>query len=177
MKYIENTGRFQLTNLTDSIPLYANFLNLRFSIRLWKIFTDCFNCLPIAALVEDKILCMHGGLSPDLLSLDMIDNIHRPIEVPDTGLLCDLLWSDPDANMPGWGENERGVSYVFGKDILSMFLKALDLDLICRGHQVVEDGYEFFNNKQLVTVFSAPNYCDEFDNSGGMMMVDEDDDG
>lgn len=97
----------------------------------------------------------------------------RPTDVPDTGLLCDLLWSDPEKDMSGWEENDRGVSFVFGGDVVSTFLKKHDLDLICRAHQVVEDGYEFFAKRQMVTLFSAPNYCGEFDNSGAMMSVDE----
>ena len=116
---------------------------------------------------------MHGGLSPNLQNISQIAQILRPIEVPDTGLICDLLWSDPDAKVNGWGPNERGVSYTFGNDILGKFLENQELDLICRGHQVVEDGYEFFGNRRLVTVFSAPNYCDEFDNSAGMMIMKE----
>lgn len=127
----------------------------------------------MAALIDDKILCMHGGLSPDLSSLDQIKSIMRPTDVPDKGLLCDLLWSDPDPEAKEWGENERGVSYVFGSEIVAAFLKTHDLDLICRAHQVVEDGYEFFAKRQLVTLFSAPNYCNEFDNAGAMMSVDE----
>jgi serine/threonine-protein phosphatase PP1 catalytic subunit len=107
----------------------------RFSVRLWKLFTDCFNCLPVAALVDDKILCMHGGLSPDLDSLDRIREIQRPVDVPDQGLLCDLLWSDPDRDSSGWGENDRGVSFTFGADKVAEFLTKHDLDLICRAHQ------------------------------------------
>ena len=145
----------------------------RYNIKLWKTFTDCFNCLPVAACIDDKILCMHGGLSPELSTLDQIKSIMRPTDVPDNGLLCDLLWSDPDPEVQGWGENERGVSYVFGQEIISLFLKKHELDLICRAHQVVEDGYEFFAKRQLVTLFSAPNYCNEFDNAGAMMSVDE----
>ena len=87
--------------------------------------------------------------------------------------MCDILWSDPDDDVEGWDENERGVSYIFGPKIVTKFLKKHDLDLICRAHQVVEDGYEFFAKRQLVTLFSAPNYCGEFDNSGAMMSVDE----
>lgn len=90
-----------------------------------------------------------------------------------SGLLCDLLWSDPDKDVQGWGENDRGVSFTFGADVVNKFLHRHDLDLICRAHQVVEDGYEFFAKRQLVTLFSAPNYCGEFDNAGGMMSVDE----
>mmetsp|Transcript_9461 Transcript_9461/g.12663 ORF Transcript_9461/g.12663 Transcript_9461/m.12663 type:complete len:130 (+) Transcript_9461:413-802(+) len=119
----------------------------RYSIRIWKKFTDCFNCLPVSAIIDDKILCMHGGLSPDLHNLDQLKEIRRPTDVPDKGLLCDLLWSDPDKDEKNWGENERGVSYVFGERALSNFNKANDIDLVCRAHQVVDDGYEFFGNR------------------------------
>ena len=95
----------------------------RFSIKLWKIFTDCFNCLPVAAVIDEKIFCMHGGLSPELRAFSQLKKIQRPTDVPDSGLLCDLLWADPDKDTVGWGENDRGVSYTFGSDILSKFLK------------------------------------------------------
>ena len=73
----------------------------------------------------------------------------------------------------GWGENDRGVSFTFGGDVVRQFLRRHDLDLVVRAHQVVEDGYEFFAGRELVTVFSAPNYCGEFDNAGAMMTVDD----
>ncbi|OAY81344.1 Serine/threonine-protein phosphatase PP1 [Ananas comosus] len=145
----------------------------RFNVRLWKIFCDCFNCLPIAAIIDQKILCMHGGLSPELNSLDQLREITRPTEIPDYGLLCDLLWSDPDSDVQGWGTSDRGVSCTFGADKLVEFLEKNELDLICRAHQVVEDGYEFFAQRRLVTIFSAPNYCGEFDNAGALLSIDE----
>ncbi|KAJ3678610.1 hypothetical protein LUZ60_002413 [Juncus effusus] len=145
----------------------------RYTVKLWRIFTDCFNCLPVSALIDERILCMHGGLSPDLVDLNQIRRLKRPCDVPDRGLLCDLLWSDPCGDLRGWGMNSRGVSYTFGPDVVTDFLKKQDLDLICRAHQVVEDGYEFFANRQLVTIFSAPNYCGEFDNAGALMSIDE----
>ena len=145
----------------------------RYNLKIYKLFSDCFNWLPISAIVDDKILCMHGGISPDLNSLDKIRKIVRPTEVPDKGLLCDLLWSDPDKNVYGWGTNERGVSFIFSENIVKKIVEDLDIDLICRAHQVVEKGYEFFADRKLVTVFSAPNYCNQFDNAGGMMLVDE----
>jgi len=144
----------------------------RYGLKIWKSFNDCFNCLPLGAVIEEKILCIHGGLSPDLKNLDQIRRIARPTEIPDSGLLCDLLWADPDADQNGWGANDRGVSFTFGGDVVESFLRKHDFDLIVRAHQVVEDGYEFFASRQLVTVFSAPNYCGEFDNAGAMMSVD-----
>lgn len=176
IKYPENffilRGNHECASINRIYGFYDE-CKRRFGIKLWKTFTDCFNCLPCAAVVDDKIFCMHGGLSPELTSLDQIRRVLRPTDVPDTGLLCDLLWSDPDKDIDGWGENDRGVSFTFGEDIVAQFLHKHDLDLICRAHQVVEDGYEFFARRQLVTLFSAPNYCGEFDNAGAMMSVDE----
>eukprot|EP00729_Bicosta_minor_P012794 gene12794-9348_t len=146
----------------------------RYSIKIWKTFTDCFNCLPVAAVVASKIFCCHGGLSPDLQTMDQIKSIQRPTDVPDTGLLCDLLWADPDKETEAWGENDRGVSFTFGPKIVQQFLQFNQFDLIARAHQVVEDGYEFFGARQLVTLFSAPNYCGEFDNAAAIMNVSAD---
>ncbi|GFZ01688.1 type one serine/threonine protein phosphatase 2 [Actinidia rufa] len=144
IKYPENFFLLRGNHECASINRIYGFYDeckRRFNVRLWKIFTDCFNCLPVAALIDDKILCMHGGLSPDLTNLDQIRSLTRPTDVPDSGLLCDFTMHD--------------------------------MDLVCRAHQVVEDGYEFFADRQLVTIFSAPNYCGEFDNAGAMMSVDE----
>ena len=176
VKYPENFFLLRGNHECASINRLYGFYDeckRRYNIKLWKVFTEVFNCLPIAAVIDDKIFCMHGGLSPELTKLDQIQRIMRPIEVPDAGLLCDLLWADPSPDTKGWTEGDRGVSYTFGADVLSTFLQKHDLDLVCRAHQVVEDGYEFFGNKQLVTIFSAPNYCGEFDNNGAVMSVDE----
>lgn len=90
----------------------------RYNLKIWKYFLDVFNVMPVVALIDEKIICMHGGLSPSLNQLSDIQNIQRPIEVPDQGLLCDLLWSDPNPDINGWGENERGVSFTFGEDVV-----------------------------------------------------------
>lgn len=143
----------------------------RTSVKIWKSFIDTFNTLPLAAIVASKIFCVHGGLSPSLHHMDDIRSIARPTDVPDYGLLNDLLWSDPADMQNDWEENERGVSYCFGKKVIYDFLAKHDFDLVCRAHMVVEDGYEFFNDRTLVTVFSAPNYCGMFDNWGAVMSV------
>lgn len=108
----------------------------RLNTKMWRTFVDTFNTLPIAALVAGKIFCVHGGLSPSLHNMDEVRNIQRPTDVPDYGLLNDLLWSDPSDVTVDWEDNERGVSYCFGKKVLDEFLAKFDLDLVCRGHMV-----------------------------------------
>lgn len=146
----------------------------RYGIHLWKRFTECFDWLPISALVQERILCMHGGISPELKSIKQILEIPRPTDIPDKGLLCDLLWADPEPGIDGWSGNDRGVSVTFGVDKVQEFLDDANIDFIARAHQVVQDGYEFFGDKDLVTIFSAPNYCGEFDNAAAIMSVDKD---
>ena len=176
IKYPENFFLLRGNHECASINRIYGFYDeckRRYNIRLWRVFSDVFNCLPVAALIDEKIFCMHGGLSPELKNMDQIKNIMRPTDVPDTGLLCDLLWSDPERGIDAYGDNDRGVSFTFGEQVVRKFNEKHDIDLICRAHQVVEDGYEFYQRRQLVTLFSAPNYCGEFDNSGAMMSVDE----
>ncbi|KAG0344405.1 hypothetical protein BG005_001859 [Podila minutissima] len=176
IKYPENffllRGNHECANVTKVYGFYDE-CKRRASIKMWKAFVDVFNCLPLAAIVANKIFCVHGGLSPSLGTMDDIRALRRPTDVPDYGLLNDLLWSDPSDTAVDWEDNERGVSYCFGRSIIQKFLNKHDFDLVCRAHMVVEDGYEFFNDRTLVTVFSAPNYCGEFDNFGAVMSVSE----
>jgi len=176
IKYPENFFILRGNHECSSINRIYGFYDecrRRYSVKLWKSYCNAFDCLPCCAIIDDKIICMHGGLSPELTTMNQIANINRPCDVPDAGLLCDILWSDPDSGVEGWAQNDRGVSFTFGKDVVESFLRRHDLDLIVRAHQVVEDGYEFFAKRELVTVFSAPNYCGEFDNAGAMMTVDD----
>lgn len=160
LKFPENffilRGNHECANVTRVYGFYDE-CKRRCNIKVWKTFVDTFNCLPIAAIVAGKIFCVHGGLSPSLQHMDDIRQIARPTDVPDYGLLNDLLWSDPADMDQDWESNERGVSYCFGKNVIIDFLARHDFDLVCRAHMVVEDGYEFFNDRLLVTVFSAPN--------------------
>ncbi|TIB85936.1 Metallo-dependent phosphatase [Wallemia mellicola] len=177
LKYPENffllRGNHECANVTRVYGFYDE-CKRRSNVKIWKQFVDVFNSLPIAAVVASKIFCLHGGLSPNLTTMDDIRRIQRPLDVPDYGLLNDLLWSDPSDTAYDWEENERGVSYCFGKSVINDFLSRYEFDLICRAHMVVEDGYEFWNDRTLVTIFSAPNYCGEFDNFGAIMSVSQD---
>lgn len=176
VKFPENfftlRGNHECASITRIYGFYDE-CKRRYNIKLWKQFCDVFNCLPVCGLIDEKIICMHGGLSPEISNIDQIRRLVRPTDVPDSGLVCDLLWADPEKEIMGWEESDRGVSYIFGPDAVTSFLNKFDLDLVVRAHQVVEDGYEFFGKRQLITLFSAPNYCGEFDNAGAMMTIDE----
>lgn len=178
IKYPENFFMLRGNHECSSISRIYGFYDeckRRYSVKLWRTFCDLFNCMPFAAIIDEKIFCIHGGLSPRLNDLGDIANIGRPTDVPDMGLLCDFLWSDPDPDpeVRTWGENDRGVSCTYGPSVVYDFLRKFDFDLIVRAHQVVENGYEFFAQRRLVTVFSAPAYCGEYDNAAGVMTVDE----
>lgn len=150
----------------------------RVNLKIYKQFENLFNNLPLTALISEKILCMHGGISDKFTSEDDIEelkNIKKPDSIPDEGLSCDIVWSDPNPEAESkFTENERGISICFSQEALKEFCEKNDIDLICRAHQVVEEGFEFFCDMKLVTIFSAPNYCGEIDNKGAIMTVDED---
>jgi serine/threonine-protein phosphatase PP1 catalytic subunit len=166
-------GNHDSLSLTRIYGFYDQ-VKSRYAIMLWKKFTNVINCLPIAAILNRIIFCVHSGLSDELKTLDQIQDITRPTDVPDSGLLTDLLWSSPDNSITGFKEVDKGGSSAFGEDVIRNFLNQHGFELIVRGEQVVEHGYEFFNrHRDLVTIFSSSNYHGEFDNDGAMMLVDE----
>lgn len=181
IKYPENFFLLRGNHESPSICRIYGFYDeckQRYNIKLWKTFCDVFNYLPACGIIDDRVICMHGGLSQQMLEdpkrvRDQVFEIERPADIPESGLLCDLLWSDPHQEIMGFGNNDRGVSVSFGHDVVNHFLQKEDMDLVVRAHQVVEDGYEFFADRRLVTIFSAPNYCGEFDNAAAVLTIDE----
>uniref|UniRef100_A0A915PFN5 Serine/threonine-protein phosphatase n=1 Tax=Setaria digitata TaxID=48799 RepID=A0A915PFN5_9BILA len=178
IKYPENffilRGNHECAGINRVYGFYEE-INRRYrSVRLWGVFQDTFNYLPYSACIAGKILCMHGGLSPKLNDFDSLRNIERPSDPQPSSMELDILWSDPDEGVQGWQPNSRGISSVFGADVLTRMCEKLNIDLVARAHQVVQDGYEFFGNRRLVTIFSAPHYCGEFDNAAATMSVSED---
>lgn len=123
-------------------------------------------------VIDNKILCVHGGLSPSISTLDQIRTIDRKQEVPHDGPMCDLLWSDPE-DTTGWGVSPRGAGFLFGSDVVREFNRTNNIDLICRAHQLVMEGYKWHFDETVLTVWSAPNYCYRCGNVAAILELDE----
>ncbi|UYV64018.1 PPP6C [Cordylochernes scorpioides] len=124
----------------------------------WKYCCKVFDLLPIAASIDNEVFCVHGGLSPHIRTLDHIRVIERNQEIPHKGALSDLMWSDPE-EVENWAISPRGAGWLFGAKVTHEFMEHNKLSLICRAHQLVQEGYKFMFDNKLVTVWSAPNYC------------------
>jgi len=142
------------------------------SNNVWRWCMEVFDCLPIAALIDSRILCVHGGLSPSIDTIDDMRALYRAVEIPDEGPLFDCAWSNPD-DILGWGVS-RAPGYMFGADVVDHFAHVNGLELLCRSHQLIMEGYSYhFDNKNVLTVWSAPNYCDRCGNIGALFVLNE----
>ncbi|GMS87218.1 hypothetical protein PENTCL1PPCAC_30416, partial [Pristionchus entomophagus] len=144
--------------------------------KLFTEFNEAFTYMPLACILDSSILCMYGGISPKLTSLQDILDIPKPIVEPNSiELAGDLLWSDPMIGLKGYKFNTvRGVSVHFGEDVLEEVLVKLDLRMIVRGHQINANGFNFFCSQKLVTVFTAASYYSERENRGAVLYVSSD---
>ncbi|KAL0720307.1 hypothetical protein Bca4012_034906 [Brassica carinata] len=144
----------------------------KLSEKFVELFAEVFCYLPLAHVINEKIFVVHGGLfSVDGVKLSDIRAIDRFCEPPEEGLMCELLWSDPQP-LPGRGPSKRGVGLSFGGDVTKKFLEDNNLDLVVRSHEVKDEGYEVDHDGKLITVFSAPNYCDQMGNKGAFIRFE-----
>lgn len=165
-------GNHESRQITQVYGFYDECMRKYGSANVWKSFTDLFDYLPLTAVVENHIFCLHGGLSPSIETLENVRALDRVQEVPHEGPMCDLLWSDPD-DRTGWGVSPRGAGYTFGQDVSQEFNHRNGLNLIARAHQLVMEGYNWSHERNVVTIFSAPNYCYRCGNQAAILNCSE----
>ena len=140
----------------------------------WKLFNEIFDLMPLCAVIDKTIFCVHGGLSPLITTIDQIRLINRKGEIPHEGAICDLLWSDPTDENETWVFNSRGAGWMFGYKVANEFNQINGLELICRAHQLAGEGIKYwFKEKNLVTIWSCPNYCYRCGNKAGIIKLDK----
>lgn len=165
-------GNHECRQITQVYGFFDECTRTYGNAEVWKLFTDTFDYLPLTAVIGNQVICMHGGLSPSLDTIDAIRQLDHIQEVPHEGPMCDLLWSDPDEKL-GWGVSPRGAGYIFGQDISERFNHVNGMKLIARAHQLVMEGYNWCHDRNAVTLFSAPNYCYRAGNQAAIMEIDE----
>jgi len=169
-------GNHESRQITQVYGFYEECMQKYGNVNPWKWCAQVFDYLTIAALIDGRIICVHGGLSPDIRTIDQIrSSIPRKQEIPHDGPFCDLVWSDPE-EVDGMTPSNRGAGYLFGASVVREFVEVNKLELISRSHQLVQEGYKYFFPPEnlLVTVWSAPNYCYRCGNIAAVMEVDTD---
>ena len=165
-------GNHESRQITQVYGFYDECQRKYGNTNPWRFCCDVFDFLTLAALVDGKVLAVHGGLSPDLRTLDQVRTIERVCEIPHEGPFCDLVWSDPE-DVDAWAVSPRGAGWLFGARVCEEFNRVNGLDLICRAHQLVQEGLKFNFGGALVTVWSAPNYCYRCGNVAAILAFDE----
>lgn len=170
-------GNHETRQITQVYGFYDECLKKFGGSEIWQICCEVFDCLPLAAVVGEGTtearLAVHAGITPLCETLDQVNLLDRFHEVPHEGAVCDLVWSDPEETN-GWGVSPRGAGFVFGGDIVHNFNHKNSLKQICRSHQLVMVGFKEMFDSQLVTIWSAPNYCYRCGNAGAVFEIDED---
>jgi serine/threonine-protein phosphatase 6 catalytic subunit len=166
-------GNHESRQVTQVYGFYDECFRKYGSANAWKYCTEVFDYLALACLIDGSVLCVHGGLSPDCTTVDQIRLIERNQEIPHEGAFCDLMWSDPE-DIETWSVSQRGAGYLFGSKVTAQFNQINRLQLICRAHQLVQEGYKYmFPMKNLITVWSAPNYCYRCGNVASILAFNE----
>ena len=161
----------QSRQITQVYGFYDECLRKYGNASVWRHCVQCFDCFGLAALIDEQVLCVHGGLSPDVRTLDQVRAIDRNQEIPHEGAFCDLVWSDPEDITGSWQLSPRGAGYLFGQRVTDEFHQVNNLQCLARAHQLVMEGRKYHFDKRLVTVWSAPNYCYRCGNVAAVLEI------
>lgn len=151
-------GNHESRQITQVYGFYDECFAKYGNSNAWKNCCRVFDLMNVAAIIDNSVLCVHGGLSPEINLLDQIRTLERNQEIPYRGAFCDLVWSDPE-EIDSWAMSPRGAGWLFGSRVTNEFVHINALSLICRAHQLVQEGLKYMFEGTLVTIWSAPNYC------------------
>lgn len=169
-------GNHESMHVTFTYGFYQE-CNTKFGSNIVsKRYYDLFNALPLSAKIDDAFLCMHGGISPSIHKIEQIDAIDRFHEPDDSGPMTDLLWADPVTHVSGFIASARGCSFGFGEEAAKKFNHLNGLNAIIRAHQITPQGYQFWFDNNVITVWSAPNYCYSQGNFASVLRVSANED-
>ena len=132
---------------------------------------QAFQYMPVAAIINDTVLCVHGGIGPDIQSLQQIKDIQKPIKNFDGSIVDTICWSDPSDTIQTSEPSPRGTGYLFGQQLFEEFMKKNDLEYLIRAHEQIETGIQYHFNGKLLTVFSASSYCGSHNNQAGVLRI------
>jgi len=165
-------GNHESRQVNQMYGFYNECLNLFGHNGIWTMCNEIFDLLPMAAIIDDKVFGIHGGLSPDLAYPGEVNQTNRFCELPSNGVFSDICWSDPET-IDTWKPNMRGAGFVFGGNQVKMFCQLNNLDFVTRSHQVAMQGYEWYFDQKLITIWSAPNYMYKTGNKACLMKYDK----
>ncbi|OHS99817.1 serine/threonine protein phosphatase [Tritrichomonas foetus] len=161
-------GNHESRQTTMLYGLYNEILQNYGTASLYNLLMSVFDMLPICALIDNNVFAAHGGLSPLLPLIGMVQKEDRNAELPTIGPLADITWSDPDERVQQWLKNARGAGYLFGADQTKKFCHLNKVKLVLRSHQMAMEGYQWYFNDieeeggqlgRLLLVWSAPDYA------------------
>ncbi|BHF60469.1 hypothetical protein AAHC03_0649 [Spirometra sp. Aus1] len=175
-------GNHECQHISRHYGFYDECLK-RFSRRLWRTFVGTFDFLPLIAILEEKIFCCHSGMSPSV-QFSGVSNLQelkdyvmkltpRPTEIHTSILMTHYTWSEPDPEVKAWEQNPAGLGYLYGASVVDDFCNRLKLQQIIRSNELIEKGYEFFQDKRLLTIFSVPNFLGSFTNDGAVVRIEK----
>jgi len=166
-------GNHECRQINQAYGFYSEIMQKYGHSGLWTLCNQIFDLLPVSSVIDNKLFCVHGGLSPKIKHIEAIELLNRNGELPTSGPLCDLCWSDPDSDSAEWKLNERGAGYQFGMNQVNEFCKMNSIDCIVRSHQLVQEGYHWYFGNKLVTIWSAPNYMYRAGNKAVYMRYEQ----
>jgi len=178
LKYPENIyllrGNHESRQVNAMYGLYSESFSTYGHYGIWNLCNEVFDLLPMAAVVSNEVFAVHGGLSPQLPLIEKINTVNRFEELPSNGPFCDLTWSDPSEDETRWSINSRGAGYIFGKKQVDAFCHLNNISFITRSHQLAMEGFQWFFDQKLITVWSAPNYMYRSGNKASVMRYNTD---